>query len=109
MANVDTNKVIMLTAAAVTGSAVAFQSCGERTPQFGYAPTFQTIVAYGGDFDGATVTIQASPDSGATWIDTAVSFTDDGMANLTARTGLQYRAAVGSADSSTSITVVAYQ
>lgn len=63
-----------------------------------------TVVAYG-TWDGATVTLEFSPDSGSTWITagTNTTFTDNGGGNFWSNYGLDIRFSLTSAGESTSI------
>lgn len=49
-------------------------------------------VAVQGTWGGATITIEASPNDGTTWIATDVTFTADGVKNFVTSCGFLYRA-----------------
>ena len=84
---------LVLDGAAVTGSA------------FGTNGGVQTIVCYG-TWDGATVTLEVTPDAGTTWVvvdSTNGVLTANGAFNFEAAAGFSYRLAISSAGGSTSI------
>jgi len=57
-----------------------------------------------GTWDGATVTLQASPDNGTTWIDLEdATFTQNTVTNITLHTMNQIRASISGAGGSTSL------
>lgn len=66
---------------------------------------YQTAVVYG-DFDGATVTLEFSPDGGTTWITagTETTFTTAGGGNFYINPTISVRFSVTSADAGTSVT-----
>jgi len=91
-----TLKVALLAAAAVTGAAVAW---------LGGTGVFTAW----GTWNGATVTLNYSPDGGTTWIAcgtfTTLTANGGGLFNLPA--GVQLQAAISGAGGSTSLSAVA--
>ena len=83
-----------------TGSANPLKTPDKRTSEI------RTVYAYG-TWDGATATVELSPDGGTTWVDSGISLTADGMTNLEAR-GDQIRAVLAGGGGSESVTVVLY-
>ena len=83
----------VLTAAAVTGAA------------FGSNDTLNTCVIYG-TWDGATATLEISPDDGTTWIVVDAinaTLTANGAFDFMAAAGFLYRIAISGAGAGTSL------
>jgi hypothetical protein len=82
----------IFTARTTDGSSASFESNGRVV-----------TVVVNGTFDGATVTIEVSPNLGTTWIPTTVTFTSAGVQNFVSGVGFSHRATVSSAGASTSL------
>lgn len=67
------------------GRTTAGQS--EAVPSYG---SYLTLIA-SGTWGGASLVVQVSPDEGATWVDSEVSLTANGVKNFIAGSGLRYR------------------
>lgn len=51
---------------------------------------YATVIA-SGTFSGGTITVQASPDGGTTWVDTNATLAAAGLVNFIAGDGISYR------------------
>jgi hypothetical protein len=101
-------QITFLDATDTTGSGTLVEEVSQPHVHVGFSPGRYTLVAWG-TWDGATVSLELSPDGGTTWIAiTGASFTDDGAANIDTQAGLTYRGAVSGAGASTSVTLKAW-
>ena len=66
--------------------------------------SYNTVVAYG-NWNGATATLEFSPDAGVTWITagTNTTFTEDGGGNIWVNRGVMIRFSLSSAGAGTDI------